>query len=192
MWGREQRIMGSDKTQKRRNEFMNKTLAGVLSFMFAMFSFASPVFADTISGQATVGSYFSADCIHEVIDWGSLTHNTDDNAAPNQLTGLYNSTIDTNQVWDYTVASSEPTVGALTWDSNGASLSVELNAVAANLLVGSSTALDTTWGVSTTYFDEQAATSGTVTYYHGYWLDVAQYQDAATYAFTVTETYLVD
>ena len=171
---------------------MNKILIGVMSVMFAVFSFAFPVFADDIGGSATVDSYLAYDCVHTAIDFGTLTHNTDDNGAPNQLTGVYNSTIDTNQIWDFTAASTEPTSGAVTWDSNGTSVSIELNAVAANLLVGSSTNFNAVWTTATTILDEQAATSGADIYYHGYWLDVAQYQDALTYTFTVTETYLVD
>lgn len=77
---------------------MKKYIAALFGVFVAAVLFGAPVaLADNISVTTTVSSYLTATFNYNTVPFSTLSANTHDNAAPNQLTGAYNVTIDTNK-----------------------------------------------------------------------------------------------
>lgn len=134
-------------------------------------------------------AYLSINFIHHIsVSWTDLNHNTTDNAAVDQISGLYNVTLDTNAAWELVVESTEPNVDTVYWFENiNETLSVDINTSSESLSVGSSILVGNTENPSQVHTG--LALGSITTYFHGYWLDVPQFQWAGSYSWTITEVY---
>jgi len=132
----------------------------------------------TVSGD--VSAYIEVTANYSAVTFASLTSPSSNNAGVDQLTGLYNFTVDTNK--DYTVsANGTDFAGTPSGTIAIANLKFEQLNVAGNLAVGDATALS----VSSTQMGSDVAFADAVNY-HGYWLTVPSSRPAGTYTATIT------
>jgi len=151
--------------------------------LIATMLLAPTVLADDVTVSATVSGYITATFNYAAVSYGSLSAGTSNNAAPNQLNGVYNVTVDANN--NYKVQA----YGLNFTDGGGHefyinNLKMDSNATAGNLAVGSAVALTE---VAQTI--ETNILPAVTTHYHGYWLSIPAGQYGAAYSSTVTETY---
>jgi hypothetical protein len=88
---------------------MKKLLA---IFPIALFLLAMPVIATDVKVWATVQKYISVTFSYQEIDYGTLTAGSVNVSAPNQESGIYNATIDTNYYYDVYAYGSDFSDGA--------------------------------------------------------------------------------
>jgi parallel beta-helix repeat protein len=128
--------------------------------------------------------YLSVTFNYTSVDFGSLSANTTNTSASNQLDGIYNVSVDTNYAY-YVLA-----VGTEFSDGGGhmfpiyPNLIMDTNSTAANLNVAQATIIEPLMpGPIDSY------TYDVTTNYHGYWLSIPAGQYAGAYSSTVTITY---
>ena len=142
----------------------------------------APVIADTVTVQTTVQKYISVTFNYSSVNFGTLTAGTSDQPAPDQTSGVYNVSIDTN--YAYTVSASGTDFsdgGSHTFSISN--LKLDTNDTASNLALGSAVTLSSSSQTIDSYAD--TVTSN----FHGYWLTIPSGQYATTYSSTVTITY---
>lgn len=159
-----------------------KTNKIALFSLFMLFLSSPIVLADAVTVSTDVGKYITATFQYSAVSYGSLTAGTTDNIAPDQASGVYNVTVDTN--YDYKVsASGTDFSGAVSSIAIG-NLSIGVNETAGSLAVGDSTILTT----GAQDIETNLPYTNTIDY-HGYWLDIPSGQYAESYSSTVTVTY---
>jgi hypothetical protein len=126
----------------------------------------------------TGGAYISVTFSYSSVDFGTLQHNTTDNPAPDQFSGIYNVSVDTNA--NYVVKAYGNDFSPYLSISN---LRFDTNSSAGNLDASQAVALSTSPQTIDTY------PPTTIVNYHGYWLSIPYKQYASTYTTTVTVNY---
>jgi len=138
---------------------------------------------DNVSVTTDISSYISITPQYSAVAYGTLSAGTNNNVAPNQATGIYNFTVDTNR--NYTLKA----LGTDFSEGGGGSfeignLTMDSDPSAGSLAEGNSVAL------ATTNVTIDSNIVYTVTdHYHGYWLDIPSGQKEGSYSSTVTISY---
>lgn len=164
-------------------KIMEIGILGVIAVMSVMLS-SSIAIADDIAMTTTVSSAISATFQYSSVAFGTLSDGSNNNVAPNQASGVYNVTMDTNADFQLDVngtsfsgATSSFGIGNLTMDSDPS---------AGSLAEGSSVQVGTTGSSAT--IDTSIPYTTTV-HFHGFWLDIPNSQYAESYTANVTMTY---
>lgn len=159
---------------------MNKAMLCIGIMAVALFM---PVaLADEIDVTTTVSSSMSAVFSYDTVAFSTLSEGTSDNAAPNQLTGAYNVTIDTNK--NFNVAAYGANFTGATSSFNINNLKMDENLAAGSLAVGDATTLSE----GSQNIASNVAYTTTIDY-HGFWLSIPALQFAEAYTGSVTITY---
>ncbi len=164
---------------------MRRKLLYALVELITLLSAINLVGADDVTVSATVNSYITATFNYNSVSFGSLDAGTSDTPAPNQASGVYNVTIDTNKDFELTASGTDFSDGA-GHSFAISNLKLDSDTSAGNLVVGNAVALST----SSQTIDTNIPAS-TTTHYHGYWISIPSGQYAASYSATVTLTYAV-
>lgn len=164
---------------------MKKYIAAMFGvFVMAVLAGAPVAFADDISVTTTVSTYLTATFNYNTVPFSSLSADTHDNAAPDQLDGAYNVTIDTNK--NFKVSALGTSVFS---DGAGHSfvignLKMDENTAAGSIVNTSATVITT----GSQVIGNDIAYTNTIDF-HGFWLSIPAAQYAATYNATLTATY---
>jgi len=155
-------------------------LVALLSFI----SLVSLTMSDSqdITFTADVGQYISIVVNYNSVQFGSLTSGTNDNPAPDQLNGIYNSTISTNANYSLIVNSTNWDSGIGTFNADKMSMDWNTDSSLLNNIVS------VTLSTSPVYIHNNTDMM-TTTEYHGFWLDIPVGQTAGSYVATATLTY---
>ena len=163
---------------------MRKILATIMALLLASMPIA---LADDVSVTVGVTGFLTATFQYTAVAYGTLTQGTSDNVpTPSHLTGVYNVTISTNDKWKVSASGVDFDDGG-GYDFGIGNLTMDTNAVAGSLSVGSGTALST----SPQDIDTTMPETDTVNF-HGFWLDIPANQYASSYNTNVTVTYASD
>ena len=160
-----------------------KTLTVFGLTLLALLMTSASVMADDVTVSADVDKYMSATFNYASVTYGNLVAGSSNNVAPDQASGVYNVTVDTN--FAYNVSASATTFtdgGSHTFNVNN--LKMDTNSTAGNLAVGSAKTMSTSPQVVDQY--SYTATSN----FHGFWLSVPASQYATSYSSTVTVSYV--
>jgi hypothetical protein len=158
---------------------MRKLLGVFLAILLTAIPFA---LADDIAVTADVQKYISVTFNYATVPYATLTAGTNNNTAPDQASGVYNATVDTNFAYDVKANGTAFSDGAgHTFNVNN--LRVDTNSTAGDLAVGSAVALSGAPQAIDSY-------AYTVTdNFHGFWLSIPAAQYPASYSSTVTVSY---
>jgi hypothetical protein len=161
---------------------MRKEIIAFALCLVAMLGMGSISLSTDVPISANVQGYLTATFNYSTIYYGTLTAGTSDNPAPDQATGIYNVSIDTNQ--NYKIA----TNGTQFDDGSGhtfpvSNLAMDTNSTAGDLAVVSAVALSGSPQDIDTYAYTEAVN------YHGFWLSIPSTQFASNYTSTVAMTY---
>jgi len=161
---------------------VKKIIPVVLSLMVSLLSIV-PVIADDITVSATVSKYITATFEYSAVSFGSLGAGSNNNPAPNQATGIYNVTVDTNYAYRVSASGTDfSDGGSHTFNINN--LKVDTNPTAGDLALSDAVTLSG----SSQPIDTNIAPTETINY-HGYWLSIPASQYPTTYSTTVTVTF---
>ena len=139
-----------------------------------------PTNADDVGVNTTVNTYITAVFNYNTVAYGSLSAGTSNNVAPNQASGVYNISMDTNA--NYKVQSSGTTFGdgaGHTFNVNN--LKMDTATTAGGLALGSAIALSGTPQIIDTGY-----TPSDTMNFNGYWLTIPASQFAGVYNATIT------
>jgi len=137
-----------------------------------------------IGSEENVTISLSVTFNYNSVNFGNLNHNTTDNPAPNQLSGVYNVTVSSPTNYKVEVNGTDFSDG--TFSFSVSNLKMNTNSTSSNLNVNNAITLSGTPQVIETNIP-----SSVVTHYHGYWLTIPSGQYASTYSNTITITYSV-
>lgn len=158
-----------------------KLLTFAIGLLATMGMIGGVVLSDEIDVSTDVNPYISAVFSYDAVVYGGLATGTYDTAAPEQATGLYNVTVDTN--YEYKVSASGTDFTGATSNFDIGNLKMDTDPVKTNLSNETAVALTNAPQV----IDTGLLTTDTVNY-HGYWLSIPAAQYAESYSSTVTVT----
>jgi hypothetical protein len=162
------------------------SLLGLFLFFVTLFSpityiVVSADSSQDISFSADVGSYLNIVMNYNSVYFGTLAQGSNNNSAPDQLSGIYNVTISTNANYRLAVNATDFTgIGSFPVSN----LKMDMNATAGNLALSDAMAFSNT----TVLIHNNTAYSITREY-HGFWLSIPSDAPAGSYSTIASFTY---
>jgi hypothetical protein len=120
---------------------------------------------------------------YSAVTFGTLNQSTSNNPATNQLSGVYNITVNASDPYNVTANATNLVSGAYNIPVNN--LKMDTNSTAGNLAVGSAVTLSGSDQLIDTFNNTDTAN------FYGFWLSIPSYQYATNYQGNVTLTYVL-
>lgn len=150
----------------------------ILSCLFLV----TPVLADDVTVQTQIQSSISVVFNYNTVNFGTLSAGTNNNPAPNQMNGIYNVTVDTNE--NYTLSASGTNFSGGSYSFNINNLKMDTDSDKTNLALGNAVTLSGTPQIIDSNIDYSITP-----HYHAFWLSIPSGQYATSYTSTITITY---
>jgi len=128
-------------------------------------------------------SYLEITYNYSTAEFGTLTQGTSNNPANNQLSGVYNVTVNASDSYNVSANATNLVSGGYNIPVNN--LKMDTNDTAGDLVVGSAVTLSGSEQLIDTYNNTVTAN------FHGFWLSVPSYQYATSYQGNITITYVI-
>jgi hypothetical protein len=126
--------------------------------------------------------YISLTFYYSTVSFGTLEHNTTDNPATSQLTGIYNATIDAIAKYKFSCSATDFSDGSHEFDVSN--VKVDMNTTSTDLSLSSAKNIST----SPVLIDTDISSSVT-TNFHGFYLTIPPFQYGGSYTSNMTMTY---